>query len=270
MNATNQIVHVPFNGQTIDAALDEKSGAWLVALRPICENVGVAFNAQYERLNRQPWATIRMTRTVGADGKQREMVMVDRQTLVMWLATIDTSRVRSDEARAVVVAYQRECAKVLDAYFMPTHKEMVDASQLLADPDFAVRTFTALKEARDGQARAERRAQRLLPKALVGEAVEPSAALYTLPQVTKLLQNVAPSVRMSDVKRVLRDSRMMCRCSREPTHDGIKTGRLAAVYAPYTDRDGVQHDGVTYSRVTGKGLAWLVGQFAGQAQAAML
>lgn len=116
----------------------------------------------------------------------------------------------------------------------------------------------------------ERRVQSLRPKALVGEAVEPSAALYTLPQVTKLLQNVAPSVRMSDVKRVLRDSRMMCRCSREPTHDGIKTGRLAAVYAPYTDRDGVQHDGVTYSRVTGKGLAWLVGQFAGQAQAAML
>ena len=178
MNATNQIVHVPFNGQTIDAALDEKSGAWLVALRPICENIGVAFNAQRERLNRQPWAVVRMTRSTGADGKTYEMVMVDRQTLVMWLATIDTSRVRSDEARSVVVAYQRECAKVLDAYFMPTHKEMVDASQLLADPDFAVRTFTALKEARDGQARAERRAQRLLPKALVGEAVEPSGTNF--------------------------------------------------------------------------------------------
>lgn len=270
MNATNQIVHVPFNGQSVDAALDEKSGAWLVALRPICENVGVDYSAQYRRLDRQPWATIAMMATVGADGKQREMVMVDRQTLVMWLATIDTSRVRSDEARAVVVAYQRECAKVLDAYFMPTHKEMVDASQLLADPDFAVKTFTALRDARAHAEAAERRAERLRPKALVGEALEPSSALYTVTQAARFVAAVAPRVRRSDVIGLLRERGMLCSGTMEPTRKAIERGRLVQVHATYVGSEGEERPSAPYAKVTGKGLAWLVGQLAGGSQAAML
>jgi hypothetical protein len=44
------------------------------------------------RLKRQPWATTRIMRVVAKDGKQREMVAIDRRTFAMWLAMIGTSR----------------------------------------------------------------------------------------------------------------------------------------------------------------------------------
>lgn len=111
----NSIVQVPFNGQIIEA--QKEGDTVLVALKPLCENIGVAFNGQFERLKRQPWAVVRMTRTTGADGKTYNMTMIDRRTFTMWLATIDTSRLKSESARDVVVAYQREAADALDRYF---------------------------------------------------------------------------------------------------------------------------------------------------------
>ena len=111
----NSIVQVPFNGQIIEA--QKEGDTVLVALKPLCENIGVAFNGQFERLQRQPWATVRMTRTVGADGKQRDMTMIDRRTFTMWLATIDTNRLKSEAAKDIVVAYQKEAADALDRYF---------------------------------------------------------------------------------------------------------------------------------------------------------
>lgn len=57
-----------------------------------------------------------MIGTVAEDGKRREMSMVDRRTLTMWLATIDTNRV-NEAARPTLEAYQLEAADALDAYF---------------------------------------------------------------------------------------------------------------------------------------------------------
>ena len=59
-----------------------------VALRPVCETLGLDFSGQAQRLQRQSWAVVCMTHTTGADGKTREMTFVDRRTFTMWLATI--------------------------------------------------------------------------------------------------------------------------------------------------------------------------------------
>lgn len=45
------------------------------------------------------------------------MFMIDRRTFTMWLATIDTNRLKSEKAKDVVVSYQREAADALDRYF---------------------------------------------------------------------------------------------------------------------------------------------------------
>lgn len=68
-NINQQIVHVPFNGQTVDAVAGDNQNTYFVALKPICKNIGVEYSAQYRRLNRQPWATIAMMAIVGDDGK---------------------------------------------------------------------------------------------------------------------------------------------------------------------------------------------------------
>jgi hypothetical protein len=113
--SNNSLVHVPFNGQTIEA---QKMGeSYSAALKPLCENLGVDYSGQLQRLKKQPWAVVGMTPTTGADGKTYDMVMVDRRTLLMWLATIDTNRLKNEKAKEVVVSYQKEAANALDQYF---------------------------------------------------------------------------------------------------------------------------------------------------------
>lgn len=113
---SNDIVEVPFNGSMMIAQRFD-DGETYTALKPICENIGIAYNGQWERLNRTPWATVRMIRTVGADGKHRDMVAISRKTLTMWLVTIDTNRLSDEQARHNVTVYQQEAAEALDKYF---------------------------------------------------------------------------------------------------------------------------------------------------------
>lgn len=115
-NRTHSLVEVPFHNQTIFAQ-SQADGTISVALKPVCENLGITYGSQYNRLQRAEWAVVFMMKTTGADGKTYEMVGIDRQTFVMWLATIDTSRIRNAEAKQLIILYQREAAKALDAYF---------------------------------------------------------------------------------------------------------------------------------------------------------
>lgn len=91
-------------------------GKAIAAFRPIVEMLGMAYSAQLQKLKSKSWATVSNFDTVGADGKIREMVGVDRKTLTMYLATLDESRVK-DEVRPILVALQAEAADALDAYF---------------------------------------------------------------------------------------------------------------------------------------------------------
>lgn len=81
--------------------------------------------------------------SVAADGKEREMTMVDRRTFTMWLATIDTSRIKDEGARELLVAFQREAADVLDAYFSG------QAIGQAAIPEAIEYQFRLLERARD-------------------------------------------------------------------------------------------------------------------------
>lgn len=88
----------------------------MVSLRHACDAIGIAFDAQRVKLSGRSWATVTIIVSVAADGKSRELTMIDRRTFTMWLATIDTNRV-SDEARPIIEAFQAEAADALDAYF---------------------------------------------------------------------------------------------------------------------------------------------------------
>lgn len=86
---SNDIVEVPFNGSMMIAQRFD-DGEIYTALKPICENIGIDFNGQKQRLERTPWATMCVMHTVAADGKNRDMTAISRKTLTMWLATIAT------------------------------------------------------------------------------------------------------------------------------------------------------------------------------------
>jgi hypothetical protein len=108
-----ELTRVPFHDTTIYTTAD---GAY-VALRPVCETLGLDANGQWQRLRRRSWATACMMHAVAADGKKREMTFIDRRTFAMWLATIDTGRIKDERSRALIDAYQCEAADALDRYF---------------------------------------------------------------------------------------------------------------------------------------------------------
>lgn len=112
--STLTLARIPVAG--IELLAVDSDGVAMTALRPLCEHLGVDYSAQLKRLKARSWATVAVTATVAADGKPRNMAMVDRRTLTMWLATIDERRV-SDSVRPTLVRLQAEAADALDAYF---------------------------------------------------------------------------------------------------------------------------------------------------------
>ena len=108
-----ELTQIPFHDTTIYTTAD---GAY-VALRPVCDSLGLDFSGQLQRLQRQSWAVVGMTPTTGSDGKVYNMTTVDRRTFTMWLATIDTGRLKNEHTRELVRTYQCEAADALDKYF---------------------------------------------------------------------------------------------------------------------------------------------------------
>lgn len=114
----HQIVTVDFHGQSIIAsAIDGKP---YVALKPLVENIGLQWEAQYKRLQRNPVlkSTMSVMDMVAEDGKTREMLCLPLSMLNGWLFGVDVNRVR-EEIRPKLIRYQTECFDVLYRHFMP-------------------------------------------------------------------------------------------------------------------------------------------------------
>lgn len=110
------LVQIQVPGTTAMITAAEIDGKPMVALRPMCDAIGIAYSAQLQKLKGKSWATVSMSNTVAEDGKSREMAMIDRRTMTMWLATVDENRV-NEYVKPVVIAFQSEAADALDSYF---------------------------------------------------------------------------------------------------------------------------------------------------------
>lgn len=110
----NALVPFDFHGDALQCI--EQDGRLWVALRPVCDGIGIDAEGQRQRLSRRSWATTCMTKAVAADGREREVFALDLDSLPMWLATIEPARVRA-EVRGKLETYQKECARVLRDHF---------------------------------------------------------------------------------------------------------------------------------------------------------
>lgn len=60
----NKLVRIPFHGNHILAV--DVDGTPMVAMKPVCEAIGLTYGSQYNRVQRQAWATVSMMKTVSA------------------------------------------------------------------------------------------------------------------------------------------------------------------------------------------------------------
>ncbi len=115
-NTSLQLGTVDFHGHAL-TVITGPEGEHLVAMKPICEAIGLQWEAQLKRIKRHPVLSQGMSimDTPSAGGEQ-ETTCLPLDYLNGWLFGVDASRVRS-EIRERLVQYQRECFAALAAYW---------------------------------------------------------------------------------------------------------------------------------------------------------
>ena len=117
------------NGIEITAVRDENHNIF-VPVKPICDAIGVAYQAQHLKLQEHeilaPTITLRVM--VAADGKKREMVCLPLEFVYGWIFTINTKNV-SEESHDSVLRYQLECYEALYRHFAGSLRRRVEENE---------------------------------------------------------------------------------------------------------------------------------------------
>lgn len=122
---------VKFNNQQLSVFfLNEKP---YVAMKPICENIGLQWEAQLKRIKRNHVLNSSMSimDMVAQDGKIREVICLPFGMLNGWLMGVDVNKVKS-EIRETLIKYQLECYDVLYKHFMPKPQKVINLSEYVS------------------------------------------------------------------------------------------------------------------------------------------
>lgn len=112
-----KIITVNFRGDEL-YGFENDEGVFM-ALKPMVEAMGLQWNAQRERLNRDPILSkgTRVMRVPFGNGGAQETTCLKFDLVNGWLFTIDSNRIKDAEVRQRVLTYQEECYGVLHKHF---------------------------------------------------------------------------------------------------------------------------------------------------------
>lgn len=131
---------------TVQVEAVERDGVPFANLRRLCEDLGLAYGAQFRKLQSQRWATVLNMRTVGNDGKQREMAFISADSIPLWLATINANKVHPD-IRPALHVIQDEAKDVLYQHFAKPNQNAV------VSLDLVMKMQTSITELQTGYAK---------------------------------------------------------------------------------------------------------------------
>lgn len=134
------------NGKAI--SLMNADGSWFVAVKPICEALGVSFSGQSERIKRHLLFSQLYVPHVwlAADNKQREMMCLPEKYIYGWLLTIN-----SDNGE--LMEYQQKCYDILYNHF---HGQLTYRYNTLCDKESAEAEIAALEDELKNDSRTQR------------------------------------------------------------------------------------------------------------------
>ncbi len=115
-----------------------ENGEKRVAIKPICEALGVDEEAQRQRLKSDPILSpvTLLSKATGKDGKEYEMVTIPFMYVFGWLFRIDSRNVK-EEARENVLKYQMECYRALYFHFT-AYADFVEKKQTAIEKQLMV------------------------------------------------------------------------------------------------------------------------------------
>jgi hypothetical protein len=146
----NAMVPVPFRGDTLWAA--KQGDTVMVAIKPICESLTLNWSGQVQRIRRDAILNEGVCIThIPSEGGPQETVCLPLHLLTGWLFGVDDRRIRDPEVRSKILAYKRECYRVLHQHFLGhiDEDDLVDDLPVSADNKvFGVRLAKANAAAR--------------------------------------------------------------------------------------------------------------------------
>lgn len=100
--------------QDVDVYCPIQNGEVFVPVKPICEVLGIAHQAQQEVIKKHPIisSVVMLSMTTGSDGKQYEMTCIPLRYAFGWLFGIDARSVKP-EAYENVIRYQTSAYEAL-------------------------------------------------------------------------------------------------------------------------------------------------------------
>lgn len=167
------------NGISLQVVADDREQ--LVAVKPVCEILGVNYTTQVEKLKAHPvfGSVIPLRGTTGADGKTYQMLCIPLQFFPGWLFSINPDNVK-EEARENLIKYQLECNKVLFDYFFNRADFAQKKEKIVAKAKELLEEKTEIfKEARDEMKDAEKNFSKAL--ALTFEDYDAERRQLTIP-----------------------------------------------------------------------------------------
>ena len=115
MNAKSKIVK--FNNQQVPVFIQGDKP--YVLMKPICENIGLDWNSQKKRINRNAVLSKgKVMMTSPSNGGDQEYIALPLGMLNGWLMGVDANKVKP-EIKDTLIKYQLECYDVLYQHFMP-------------------------------------------------------------------------------------------------------------------------------------------------------
>jgi hypothetical protein len=123
----SQIERFNFHGDEL--SLVRQGADLFVVVKRVCESLAIDESGQRQKLKSKAWAVTELISATGPDGKIYQSFAIHLDSLPMWLATIEPSRV-SEAIRPKLERYQLECARVLRDHFLGTRAESSVAAKL--------------------------------------------------------------------------------------------------------------------------------------------
>ncbi|MBX8532167.1 phage antirepressor N-terminal domain-containing protein [Pseudomonas cichorii] len=149
-----QLMPVPFYEDTV--VLVGQGNEPYVAMRPIVENMGLAWSAQRIKIVEKFDSTVSEIDTVAEDGKLRGMICLPLRKLPAWLYSISPNKVKP-ELRDKIIRYQEECDDALWDYWTKgsaSRPGSTNVNQQLALSRHRIALLKELHKARDNGLRA--------------------------------------------------------------------------------------------------------------------
>ena len=112
-----EIKHIPLKvgGRDIMADIANMPMGMMVAVRGICEAIGLDSKSQRRKIEADPRFNWGHMTSVAEDEKTRDMLCLPVEQIVPWLFTINSNKVTKPEVKETLLAFQKHLGKELYA-----------------------------------------------------------------------------------------------------------------------------------------------------------